>query len=233
MIPTPHKLILFDIDGTLVIYKDRMPEKIFEDMMLEFFGKEVSLAEYRFSGKTDKAIIRDTLALGGIGDAEHEANEFAIMEYVADELDRRTHPDLFRLLPNVTTLLDELASRIDTTLALLTGNLPRCAETKLAQFDLNRYFAFGAFGIESVNRNDLGPVALERFANHHGFDVSGEDTVIIGDAIPDVLCAKHIGARSVITLTGRTTREEVAPYEPDFVFNDLYDTSEVLNAIYS
>lgn len=232
MMSTNHKLILFDIDGTIVIYRDRMPEKIFEDMVMHFFSREVSLAEYRFSGKTDKAIIHDTLTMAGISDAEREANELAIMEWVADELDHRSHPDLFLLLPNVTVLLDELASRSDTTLALLTGNLPRCAETKLAQFDLNRYFAFGAFGVESVNRNDLGPVALQRFAHHHGFDVSGEDTVIIGDAIPDVLCAKHIGAKSLITLTGRTTRDELEPYSPDFIFNDLSDTEVVLNAIY-
>lgn len=232
MITSGHKLILFDIDGTLVLYRDRMPEKIFEDMVQYFFDKEVSLAEYRFSGKTDKAIIRDTLALAGIEGAEHEANELAIMEWVADELDRRSHPDLFHLLPNVEVLLEELSSRKDTTLALLTGNLPRCAETKLAQFDLNRYFAFGAFGVESVNRNDLGPVALQRFAHHLGFEIHGKDAVIIGDAIPDVLCAKHIGARSVITLTGRTTLEEVSPYGPDFVFNDLSDTDSVLNAIY-
>jgi phosphoglycolate phosphatase len=232
MITSGHKLILFDIDGTLVLYRDRMPERIFEDMTQYFFDKEVSLADYRFSGKTDKAIIRDTLALAGIEGVEHETNELAIMEWVADELDRRSYPDLFHLLPNVEVLLEELSSRKDTTLALLTGNLPRCAETKLAQFDLNKYFSFGAFGVESVNRNDLGPVALQRFAHHHGFDVSGEDVVIIGDAIPDVLCAQHIGAKSVITLTGRTTREELEPYSPDFIFNDLSDTNVVLNAIY-
>ena len=63
---TTHKLLLFDIDGTIVLYKDKFPRKLFEEMIEVFFYKKISLAEYRFSGKTDKAIIADMIGIAGI-----------------------------------------------------------------------------------------------------------------------------------------------------------------------
>jgi len=229
-----HKLLLWDIDGTLVIYKDKYPHRLFEGMIEAFFNKKISLQNYRFSGKTDKAIIADMIGIAGISDEEHRAKEEAMMEWVADRVEEETSPDSFNLLPNVTQLLQKLSTAPNTTQALLTGNLPRCAEIKLRHFDLMKYFAFGAYGVESINRNDLGPIALQKFALHHDGNLPKDfQPIIIGDTIPDILCAQHIGARCIITLTGRTVREEVEPYNPDYIFDDLSDTDKVLEAIYS
>jgi phosphoglycolate phosphatase len=229
-----HKLILWDIDGTLIIYKDKFPHRLFEAMVKEFFGKDISLVNYRFSGKTDKAIITDMMGIAEISPNEHLQKEEAMMEWIADQVEEQTSPNSFDLLPNVTRLVQKLSTTENTTQALLTGNLPRCAEIKLRHFDLMKYFAFGSYGAESINRNDLGPVALKKFAEHHHGNFPTEfDPIIIGDTIPDILCARHIGAKSIITLTGRTVREEVGPYVPDYIFNDLSDTDKVLEAIYS
>src|SRR5689334_3532576 len=118
-----HKLLLFDIDGTLVIYKDRFPRRLFEEMVKEFFTVTISLDTYRFSGKTDKAIIADVLAIAGIPKEQYEVQEPAIMEWIAGKVEKETTPDSFHLLPNVTELLSILKKNNDTTLALLTGNL--------------------------------------------------------------------------------------------------------------
>jgi phosphoglycolate phosphatase-like HAD superfamily hydrolase len=229
-----YKLLLFDIDGTIVLYKDKFPRKLFEEMIEVFYYRKISLSDYRFSGKTDKAIIAEVCSIAGIFSDDHQKNEAAMMEWIADTVADRTTPDSFDLLPNIRELLTDLSARKDTTIALLTGNLPRCAETKLEHFDLMKYFSYGVYGIESIHRNDLGPIALERFKNHtNGIRPEKLDPIIIGDAIPDILCAKHIGAKCIITLTGRTSREEVEPLSPDFIFNDLSDTEKVLEAIYS
>ncbi len=229
-----HKLLLFDIDGTFVIYKDKFPHRLFEGLVKEFFGKEISLAKYRFSGKTDKAIIDDVCTIAEVSKDELLAKEEAMMEWVADRVEEQTSPDSFNLLPNVPQLLRQLSEDKNLTLALLTGNLPRCAEIKLQHFDLMKYFSFGVYGVESLNRNDLGPIALEKFAHQRNGNSSSEfDPIVIGDTIPDVLCAKHINAKCIITLTGRTVREEVEPYNPDYIFNDLSDSQKVIEAIYS
>lgn len=225
-----HTLLLFDIDGTLVLYTDDFPHRMFEEMTDHFFGKTVSLDDYRFSGKTDKLIISEVAALAGVTETELAEREEEIVEWVPMRLEEHLDDSTFELLPNVKAILDELSTRPDTTLALLTGNLPRCAELKLEQFGLMRYFEFGAYGIESRDRNDLGPIALKKFADAKGF--AADDVVIVGDALPDIHVAKHIDARVLVTLTGRTTREEVLPHEPDHIFDDLTDTEAVLKAIY-
>jgi phosphoglycolate phosphatase len=227
-----HKLLLVDIDGTLVIYKDKYPHRLFEGMIEVFFSKKISLQNYRFSGKTDKAIIADMIAIAGISSQMHLEKEEAMMEWVADRVEEQTSPDSFHLLPNVPKLLQTLSEDSNITLSLLTGNLPRCAEIKLRHFDLMKYFSFGVYGVESINRNDLGPIALKKFVLENNA-ITEFDPIVIGDTIPDILCANHIGAKSIITLTGRTVREEVEPYNPDYIFNDLSDTKKVIQAIYS
>lgn len=225
------KLILFDVDGTLVLYKERIPSTIFEGMAREFFGVSISLDSYRFSGKTDKAITYETLALGGIPDAVIERHEAAIFEWIPNELARRTSPDSLGLLPNVDVLLDAIDGK--ATKGLLTGNIERCAEIKLSQFGLMRHFKFGVYGTESKNRNDLGPIALRKYHDFFGEAMHPGNVIIIGDAINDIQVAKHIGAKSIVTLTGRTTRDEVEAYKPDFIFENLCDTNAVLDAIYA
>ncbi len=227
-----HTLVLFDIDGTIVLYKDNFPHRFFEEAMQRFFSKTISLENYRFSGKTDKNIVREISMLSGVANEHLEEKESDVLEWIPQHFEQNVHSNSFALLPNVDTLLIELQQKPNTTLALLTGNLPKCAEIKLRQFDLNRYFEFGAFGHESINRNDLGPLALQQFFQIKGIEIQKENVVIIGDAEPDVLVAKHIGAKSLITLTGRTTREEIEPLQPDYIFEDLSDTETVINAIY-
>ena len=75
-----HKLLLWDIDGTLVIYKDKFPHRLFESMIKEFFNKNISLQNYRFSGKTDKAIIADMAEIAEVSSEDHFKKEEAIIE---------------------------------------------------------------------------------------------------------------------------------------------------------
>lgn len=225
-----HTLLLFDIDGTLLLYTDDFPHRLFERMTEEFFDRTISLTEYRFSGKTDRRIIFEVCSLANVTEAEVIEREAEILEWIPDQLSQHISESTFKLLPNIKVILEELAARPNTTLALLTGNLPRCAQMKLDVFDLMHYFEFGAYGIESRNRNDLGPIALQKFVLAKGFTPS--NVIVIGDALPDVHVAKHINARSLVTLTGITTREEVVPAQPDHIFDDLSDTNSVLKAIY-
>src|SRR5437868_13920023 len=104
-----HKLLLFDIDGTLVIYKGKIPHRLFEGMIEEIFNKKISLANYRFSGKTDKAIIDDVCTIAEIPKEEHLAKEEAMMEWVGDRLEQQASPESLHLLPNVPQLLETLS----------------------------------------------------------------------------------------------------------------------------
>src|SRR5207248_2858223 len=118
------------------------------------------LSGYRFAGKTDKGIIWDVCEIAGIPEAMVTRKETDAMLWIVRELRPLIDLDSLRLLPNVRGVLKDLANRSDTTLGLLTGNLPGCAAIKLRPYSLGEFFRFGVFGIESRERNDLGLIAV-------------------------------------------------------------------------
>ena len=105
--------------------------------------------------------------------------------------------------------------------ALLTGNFSQTAEIKLGYFDLWRHFAWGAFGEDAVERNDLLPVAIARYRARTGLDIASSDVVIIGDTPNDVEVARVGRARSVCVTTGQFDREALLAAGADVVFHDL------------
>ena len=115
--------------------------------------------------------------------------------------------------------------------ALLTGNFAAGARVKLEYFDLWRYFPCGAFGDAAPDRNGLLPKAVARVAASGGPTLAAEEAVVIGDTPLDVACAKASGARSIAVATGNHSVEELQASGADIVFQDLGDTSGVLEAI--
>ena len=155
------RLILFDIDGTLL---DCGPQvrPILGSALTEVFGTSGAVDTYDFAGRTDPRIILDLL--GPVGIAEDELRERLPeirARYVA-RLEERLDRQGMRLLPGVAEALEHLAGRDDVALGLVTGNWEPGARTKLSRFDLNRYFDFGAFGCDATDRSDLPPFALDR-----------------------------------------------------------------------
>jgi phosphoglycolate phosphatase-like HAD superfamily hydrolase len=125
------------------------------------------------------------------------------------------------LLPGVVERLEELAAHPQVELALLTGNWEPCARTKLAPFDLNRFFSFGAFGCDAIDRCDLPPFALDRAESHLGRRFAAIDTLVVGDSVHDVACARAHGIPCLAVATGRTSAEELHAAGADRVVADL------------
>jgi len=126
-----------------------------------------------------------------------------------------------RLLPGVGELLEALAARDDVALGLLTGNWERGARIKLSRHDLNRYFAFGSFGDGRLDREELPPVAWERAHATIGRRFAPHETLIVGDALPDISCAHAHGVRCLAVASGWTAAERLAAAGADWVLADL------------
>jgi phosphoglycolate phosphatase len=116
---------------------------------------------------------------------------------------------------------------------LLTGNVERGARKKLKQFDLNKYFDIGAYGSDSASRLDLPAVAVGRALTHFKEEFSPQEVVIIGDSVNDIACAHHYGATALICNTGRTTWEELEDHKPRYLFKDLGNVDQVIDAIFN
>ncbi len=226
------RVVLFDIDGTLLL-SGGAGRVAMEGALREVFGT-AGPREYRYDGKTDKLIVRETMRLSGFADAEIDARMDAVLElYVARlrealaEGTRRAYA-----LPGVRAIVDAVDAADDLVLGLLTGNLVVGAEAKLRAVALEpARFRVGAFGSDHEERPRLPPIARERASALLGYEVPGERLVIIGDTPADVQCGRGVGARAIGVATGGFSVEELWAHEPSAAFADLTDTTRVLEAI--
>ena len=252
-VKTPSRtrtLLLFDIDGTLILTGGaggRAMSRAFEAT----YGLVDALQRVDLAGRTDRIIMSDALSHAGLSFEEHRLEEFrrVYCGFLAEELPRELPlrangvpqatgsghvtgaPVSKGALPGVRALLDALAGRDDVRLALLTGNFRASAEIKLAYFDLWRYFAWGAWGEDAFDRNQLLPIALDRHRERDAA-IDPADVVVIGDTPHDITCARSGGARVVAVATGNYSPATLASHGPDTLFDDLSDTAAVLQALH-
>lgn len=223
-------VILFDIDGTLVL-TGGAGGRAFSLAFEEIFGIRDAFAGIAMPGRTDAWILATAAEAHGIrpGAADLARFHSAYFLHLARELHR---PGPRKgIMPGVTALLDALAGRSDAYLALLTGNYQTSARLKLEYFDLWRYFRCGAFGDDAIDRNGLLPRAVALIGARGGPAVAASQCVVVGDTPLDVGCAAAGGARSVAVATGGHGVDELKAAGADVVFEDLSRTDEVLAAI--
>jgi phosphoglycolate phosphatase-like HAD superfamily hydrolase len=216
------KLVLFDIDGTLIT-DGGASRDAFAAALLDVFEYNGDLRRYDFSGRTDPQIAHMVLRDADWTESEIDSRMAQLWERYLGELDRHERSRV-RELPGVRKLLDQLQPQV--TLALLTGNIERGARLKLSGPALNDYFPFGAFGSDSPRREDLLPIAVRR----SGHQYSSRDVVIIGDSIYDVRCGTPHSATTIAIASGKTSAELLRAENPDYFFSSAED-SRLLDAI--
>jgi len=215
-----RRLILFDVDGTLVDCGGQA-KPVFAEALLAVFGTAGSVERYDFSGKTDPRIVFDLMTGAGVAPEEAWERMDEVRDRYLAGLDAVLAAERMRLLPGVRELLEALAAHREVTIGLLTGNWERGARIKLSRFDLNRYFPFGAFGARQIDRRDLPPVALARAAEHSARTFLPEATVIVGDARLAVVCARAHHIPVLAVATGWTSAAALAEAGADCVVTSL------------
>jgi phosphoglycolate phosphatase len=223
-------LILFDIDGTLVL-SGGAGARAMTMAAVEVFGGAWRDDSVPMAGRTDAWIVAQMAAARSVDDTGDVRARFH-QRYIS-HLVREIHLPGPRkgILPGVRPLLDALADRGDVHLALLTGNYHEGARVKLEYFDLWRYFRSGAFGDESHDRNALFNVALDRVVEDGGPRVHPSEVVIVGDTPLDVAVAKAGGARSLGVATGSYDEQALKESGADLVLTDFTNLEAVLRAL--
>jgi phosphoglycolate phosphatase len=224
------KLLLFDIDGTLVLTGGaggRAMARAFEDV----FGFSNGLGSISMAGRTDAWIVAQMAAEHGLQYDDDRLRLFhdTYVKHLSVEV-RNPGPQK-GVLPGVRQLLETLTSRDDAYLALLTGNFRRGAEIKLEYFDLWHYFGAGAFGDDSHDRNGLLWKAMANVHAAGGPQVRPSDVVIIGDTPLDIAVAVAGGARSLGVATGSYDVDTLLDSGADAALPDLDDPAAVLDAL--
>jgi phosphoglycolate phosphatase len=225
-------LVLWDIDYTL-IEAGGVGRMAYRAVFRDLFGRD--LAELApMGGRTERAIIAETLAMAGIGDPLQHVDAFvAGLDRRAPGL-RATFAARGRALPGAAAALAAVAALGPAVVqSVLTGNVPAMAEAKLAAFGLDAYLDLdvGAYGDHHEVRAELVHLARSRARAAYGADFGGQATVLVGDTPLDVAAALATGARVVGVATGTPTAAELAAAGADVVLPDLADAAAVAAAV--
>jgi phosphoglycolate phosphatase-like HAD superfamily hydrolase len=220
-------VLLFDIDGTLVSSGGAGKAAI-EDALAAEFGVVVH-AQVSYSGRTDRAISGDLLRLHGVEDSA--TNWQRLMKAYLQRLPATLASHRGQVLPGIAALLEHLSNREGVALGLLTGNVREGARLKLGHFGLFHHFAFGGFGDEHTDRDEVARSALAAAHGHLNGTVVPERIWVIGDTPLDVRCARAIGARAAAVATGWHSPAELEAARPDLLLSDLSDAAPLLERL--
>ncbi len=227
-----HKLVLFDIDGTL-LKVEGVSRNALIDSLKSVYGTAGSAYTHDFAGKLDSVIISEVMRAAGFSDEQIARGFQEVKQTYIQLFKARVTAAHIKLMVGVVELLQRLAQCKQVTLGLLTGNFEESGRYKVALPNLNHYFPFGAFADDARTRNELPPIAVERAYAHTGRRFEGKDVVIIGDTPHDIACAKVLDSKSIAVATGFYTEAQLQVHSPDYVFSNLADTDAVLETILS
>jgi len=224
------KLLLFDIDGTILNTGGagkRSMIRAFEDV----YGVPNGFHDIHMSGKTDPMILKEALSRAGLPLEEDLAELFKqrYFELMKEEIEKPNPKK--QLMPGIEELIPHLSEKSDVILGLLTGNWKHGAALKLGHFNLYHYFNLGAFGDDSLDREKLLPFARERFERFYNDPVPEENIFVIGDTPRDIQSAKPHGVRTVGVATGTYSLIQLQAEKPDFLFKDFSDWTSFLEVL--
>jgi len=233
------KLILFDIDGTL-IWPDGAGRMAMNRALIEVFGTAGPADSLSMAGKTDWQIMTETLTAAGLDPSDIEAGRLACFQAIARHMAQVVRERQVRVCPGVPDLLERLSPRPDAILGLLTGNLATTAPVKLRAAGLDpALFHVGAYGSDHLDRSQLPAIAITRAqaliddgAHRPVHALRGQDVIIIGDTPADVTCGRHLGVAAIGVATGPYPLEDLSAAGADHVFPDLTDTDAAMRAIW-
>jgi phosphoglycolate phosphatase-like HAD superfamily hydrolase len=213
------RLVLFDIDGTLV-HTGGAGTAAFTKTFAKHFHLHHGTEQMKFAGRTDVSLVREFFRIHGL--AESPANFEMFFEHYVFWLEHILEINGGETCRGVRQFLRDLQSLPQApVLGLLTGNIQLGAEIKLRHFGLWELFQFGGFADDHEDRNHIALAALERARRVMGQDLQPQEIVVIGDTPFDVRCGKFIGAKTLAVATGGAKLDELKALKPDWAVADL------------
>ena len=213
------RLVLFDIDGTLV-HTGGAGVKAFARVFATEFNATDGFEKMKFAGRTDTSLVREFFKYHHIAPTPTNFERF--FERYVYWLDHILSTSKTETCPGIWDFIHQLKElRQAPVLGLLTGNIRLGAEIKLRHFDLWNVFATGAFADDSEDRNRIAAVARERGGRALGRKLLDREVLVIGDTPLDIRCGRSINAKVLAVATGGAGLEELYKHDPDWAVTDL------------
>jgi phosphoglycolate phosphatase-like HAD superfamily hydrolase len=225
-------LILFDIDGTLLMAGDRGHGRALLDAFQETYGLAPNTEGISFAGMLDSQITRELYLRHAVDPLKAEALVIDVMRRMGELYEGLLGGGSLveRLLPGAAEAVRAVRG-YGWLAGALTGNARRVAELKLHAAGLGELAQLGAFGDTGHDRGHLVEAALASAEALSGVRYHASQTVLVGDTPRDIAAARHAGASVVAVATGRYDAETLAGLEPDAVLDDLRHTDAFIGTL--
>lgn len=199
-------------------------ERAFEKV----YGVKDGFQGIQLMGRTDPSLLCEVLEQSHLEwkDAEVEKFREYYFWFLEEELVKPRQGKA--ICPGIRPLLSALQEKHNIELGLLTGNWRYSGLLKLQHFGIDGFFKIGAFADDSVQREDLVPIVMERYFKTNGIRLAKDDVFVIGDTPLDIHCARPHGVKTVAVATGVHSLETLRSENPDFLFPNFEDTDAVL-----
>jgi phosphoglycolate phosphatase len=217
-------IVFFDIDGTM-LSTGGAGQKAMEQALVEEFRIDFPFENVLTAGRTDCGIADEIFSKYSLKDTREERARF--MQSYLRRLPGCLQSLPGSLLPGVQSLLEHLTGEADVHLSLLTGNYLEGAWIKLRHFQIDHYFTSGGYGDAHAERDDVARQALINVRAHLNRNLDQSHISVVGDTPADIRCARAIGAQAVAVATGMYSADDLRPFAPDFLFEDLSGTRSV------
>lgn len=223
-------MILFDIDGTLVLKRstEANERERFRRAVFDVVGSSPPTEPWRYDGMVDPEICRLLLIDVGLSsDTAAEYLEQAIVQVGEIYLAMDKRPVLNE---GVGRLLRILSGSPNHRLGVLTGNLSVVGEEKLRLTGIRDYFAETFYSNGYFNRGDLVRDAVRACVNKYQLRENGA-VAIVGDTPRDIEAARANNATAVGVATGFYSAGELERAGASSVFQSLEPSNELLKAL--
>ena len=234
------KLVLFDIDGTLICHTDKIKQAGFPRFMYavkQAYGIDITFTT-GYNGWVDKQIIRSVVPEHLFSKIEFDKQwpkaKDALYSYAKHQESDGTK--LYGSVEDAVNLARVLHNDSRYTLGVLTGNIEKMAHWKLHHAGVPNFFPFGVYSDAFDDRISLTKSIFEKVKKEFNINIQGDDITIIGDSIYDVRCGKAIGAKTIAVSTGILTgkggihggksdyKMSLEQENPDLLVDSLMDT---------
>jgi phosphoglycolate phosphatase len=221
-----RKLVLFDIDGTLIYHVDTFRfEDQYEMAMREIYNVKDPFSISRYNGTVERYIAWDMVRKYGISRKEFLEKFPAYISAMRKLLETRGKKDhIFVPIADSLELVKKLSGRPHISLGIITGNAERTAQWKLSHTGFGDYFHFGLYGDEADDRVELARLVFAKARRELHRICAPSDVIIVGDTVYDIRCGKAVGAMTVAVTTGKHgPKVDFSVEHPDLIVDSLMD----------